>query len=106
MATRSDVQPPDKPLLEWRAEQIARDAVAGRLLSQAAASVLGQAFIARSATRASVIEECAKVCEQFMPLITDYNVRLQLQRDTLVNVAQAIRVLKYSQPDSRGGADG
>ena len=45
-----------------------------------------------SANAASVIEECAKVCEQFMPI--PQAIHLSLQRNTLENVAQAIRSLK------------
>ena len=46
-----------------------------------------------AASRSAALEEAAKVCEQFMPT-SPHTDRLQLQRDTLENVVQAIRALK------------
>lgn len=51
----------------------------------------------RSASeRRAIVEECAKVCEQFMP--RPEAAHLSLQRNTLENVARAIRSIANAKP--------
>jgi hypothetical protein len=63
--------------------------ISGTIYGRFAIEVAKRALRGSSATRADIVEECAKVCEGFMP--SPKALHLQLQRDTLVNVARAIR---------------
>lgn len=49
--------------------------------------------------RGAVVEECAKVCDQMMP-VGDSTGHLKLQRETLENAARSIRALRYERKDS------
>lgn len=51
---------------------------------------------ALSATRKSVLEEAAKVCEQMRP-VNPPTRAVQMQRETLDNAARLIRALKQTQ---------